>query len=169
MKNKIRPNVYVKVFNLTNSYGYLTEEDFNKFKQKFEEKQDLYFNEDVNDYCFSSFREMTKEIKRAANNAGLKAKLIKVDYETFENCIKVKSLETQDINFIVSIAKIYNKKIRDVNFVITKIEAKSTFSIDNSLVKTINIDDDMMDRDSITYTYQQYKFDTDINNRRCLV
>lgn len=169
MKNKIRPNVYVKVFNLTNSYGYLTEEDFNKFKQKFEEKQSLYFNEDVNDYCFSSFREMTKEIKRAANNAGLKAKLIKVDYETFENCIKVKSLETQDINFIVSIAKIYNKKIRDVNFVITKMEVKSAFSIDNSLVKTINIDDDMMDRDSITYTYQQYKFDTNINNRRRLV
>lgn len=157
MKKKFRPNVYVKVFKLTNSYGYLTEDDFNKFKRAFEEKQGLYYNESISDYCFESFREVTKEIKRVANNAGLKAELIKTDYESYKDYIKIKGSNVREINFIVSLAKIYNKELRSTNFIITKIEAHSDFLIDNSPFRIINIDNDMMNCITVTYSYQKYK------------
>lgn len=157
MKKKFRPNVYVKVFKLTNSYGCLTECDFNNFKKSFEEKQNLYFDENINDYCFESFREMTKEIKRVANNAGLKAELLKLDFESYKDYIKIKGPNVRDINFIVSLSKVYKSDTRNVSFIITKIEAFSNFNINNSAYKIIDIDNNMMDCDSITYVYQEYK------------
>lgn len=166
MEKKIRPNVYVKVFKLTNSYGYLSEEDFIRFKQKFDEKQSLYYSKDINHPCFSSFREITKEIKRVAHNAGLTANLLKTEFKTFKDHIEIKGTNLNDMNFIVSFAKVYNKETKTVSFVITKMEAYSYFTLLDVSFRIINIDNDMKNCDYTTYVYQDYHFAKQSFNRK---
>lgn len=159
MKKVIKPNVYIKVFKITDSNGEgISKNDFELFKEKFKEKQNLYYNEDLNDFCFDSFTQIIREIKRTAHNAGLTVKLIKVEFESFKNYIKVyDSNYLKDINLIISISKIYDSKNKDIKFTVTKIEAYSMFSDTDSVIIFVPIDEDMKDHSNITYIYKQHE------------
>ena len=80
-----KDKIYVKAFKLSNKEnGKFTKEDFERFQEKLEIIRKLYFKPEVQKDCYDSFRTITKEVKRAAHNAGLDYKLLNFSYDSDE-------------------------------------------------------------------------------------
>lgn len=131
---KIRTNrFYVKAFKITNSEGDFTEKDFINLIEKFKIIRKLYFDENYNCDCYSNFRTITKEIKRAAHNAGLKAELLDVKYDTSDSEIIIKGDNVAFINLTVYIKPVTFKKD---SFTVADIQlasyAKGLLSVSNN-------------------------------------
>ena len=102
MKEK-RTKQYVKVFNVCTikDESPINKEEFDTFSEKFEKVRKLYLTE--NGEKFYSFRSIIKEIQRSAHNAGLKAKLVPVKYNSLIYSANVTGRNVNDINLVVFI------------------------------------------------------------------
>ena len=102
MKEK-RTKQYVKVFNVCpiNSETPITKEEFEAFCEKFEKVRKLYLTDEGEK--FYSFRSIVKEVQRSAHNAGLKAKLLPVQYTSHTTKVSVSGTNVNDINLVVFI------------------------------------------------------------------
>ena len=165
--------IYAKVFNLTGCYYCLEEEEFELFRRKFETIRALYYDKNIKHDCYNNFRAIIKEIKRAAHNAGLEAKLLKVDYEFAEDGnIILHSDKYYDFNLVVYFksAEEYNRRN---SFVITEIKSgdykTGIFCYEcNGILEPnkyiLPIDDDARDGKDITYKYEILKEDNKCEN-----
>ena len=114
---------YVKAFKITNSEGKFTKEDFELFQEKFKIIRKLYLRPEVNCDCYINFRTITKEIKRAMHNAGLKADLLKVDYESLDSSVVISGEGINSINLLVFIKPV--PQLRGDNFTVLQVKALS--------------------------------------------
>ena len=115
--------LYVKTFKILNNEGTFTKENFNLFQEKFDLVRKLYFNEKVKCDCYDSFRAITKEVKRAAHNANLKAELLHMTYESFHNTINISGGCLNDINLLVFIKPV--KGLDEDRFTIVQVKSLS--------------------------------------------
>ena len=142
-------NVYVKAFRITNSENTFTEEDFILLQEKFKVIRKLYWRGEVNRDCYINFRTITKEIKRAAHNAGLKADLLKVDYACLSpNEISISGAGVNGINLLVFIKPV--PELKGENFTVVKLEMLSD---KEDMVLNIKYSDDY----SAKYSYRDGK------------
>lgn len=162
MRKKRTKKVFLKAFKITNKEGNFTKEDFERLQEKFEIIRKLYFYENENHDYYDSFRTITKEIKRAAHNAGLTAEIINLDYNYKIDYIKLDNPELTTIEFnIYILIKSAAKFTRQDDFVITTVQG---FSNPIKLYSSIDegyssfkayIDDDMDNELEITYCYKE--------------
>lgn len=145
-----KEKIYAKCFRIYNDTGTFTEEDFNLLKEKFDIIKKLYFNDMIERDVFKSFREIVREVKRAAHNAGLTAELIKAEYHA--DFTSIMACNTSDnevgINLIVTFKKFdyYNPKMKREfsDFIITKfLGFPEIVTLSSNQTVSIIIDDDM--------------------------
>lgn len=159
MKKKNTSKVFLKVFKIVNDEGKFTNEDFERLKEKFEIIRKVYFHENENHDYFDSFRSITKEIKRAAHNAGLKAEIIKLAYKTNPKKAELINISLEDVDFnLFILIKSAAKFTRENDFVVTTVQGLNTpillqSSIVNEISYKVTINDDMRDESDITYLY----------------
>lgn len=175
MRQKRTEKVYAKVFHITNKNGNFTEEDFNLLKEKFETIRELYkekvdiFPYDDNGFpplikfiekdCYNSFRTIIKEIKRAAHNAGLKTRLLKVDYKASNIMIDItKTEEEKDgyYNLVVTFKSAANYNKSD-DFIITEIVGLEVGNVVEEDNNGIYVNNYMKDDTDITYYWRGSK------------
>lgn len=163
MRKKRQEKIYTKTFNVQNKEGKFTEDDFKLFIEKLEIIRKLYYDENIHHDHYSSFRNIISEIKRAAHNAGLKAKLLNLDYKSNNKYTTIfNNSEPVIVNLCVSI-KTAAKFGDENNFVITDIRAtRKPILIISGMSCKIDIDDYMKDEDDISYHYMEVQvYDTE--------
>ena len=160
---KRRTKLFLKAFNVTNAEGKLTKEDFELFKEKFDIIKDLYYDPNVEHEYFDSFRTITKEVKRAAHNAGLRADIIDLDYKSTPRNTTLVNPHDTDVEFNMFIAiKSAAKFTREFDFVVTTMQAfdenirlAGTVILDEPVSYKITLSDDMYDEQEISYYFME--------------
>lgn len=150
MKEK-RTKQYVKVFNVHNiqtGVDGITKEEFDILSQKFEKIRKLYLTKDGEK--FINFRSIIKEVQRAAHNAGLKAKLLSMDYNSHSDNVNVVGQDVNDINLVVFIKPV------DKHFIVKQIKCVEV-NTDRLFVNFKFPDDDIM------YKYKEEREEKNAN------
>lgn len=159
---KRRTKLFLKAFKVMNAEGGFTKEDFNLLKEKFEIIREVYFHENENHDYYDSFRTITKEIKRASHNAGLKADIVNLDYKSTPKNIELINPDFNDVEFNLFIMiKSAAKFTREFDFVVTTIQGFNNYitlsgsSVDNPIPYKVTINDDMSDEIDVSYYYME--------------
>lgn len=151
----------VKLMKIVGECGKLTEEDFERFKEKFEIIKNLYFDEKVGHEYFDGYRTIIKEVKRAAHNAGLKATISNLEYKS-KNNNKIIEIGNEcefpvEFNFLIFITG-GAKYTREYDFIVSSIYAMSNMTTlegkyDSPVKYKVTVSDDMRDCTEISYYY----------------
>ena len=160
---KRRTKLFLKAFNVTNAEGKFTKEDFELFKEKFNIIKDLYYDPNVEHEYFDSFRTITKEVKRAAHNAGLRAEIIDLDYKSTPRNTTLINPHNVDATFNLFIAiKSAAKFTREYDFVVITMQGfqdsitlPGVVILDEPISYKITFSDDMYNEDEISYYFME--------------
>lgn len=159
---KRRTKLFLKAFKITNAEGKFTEDDFNLLKEKFEIIKNLYFNANINHEYFDSFRTITKEVKRAAHNATLKADIINLEYKSTPRGIELINPYIDDAEFnLFILIKSAARYAREYDFVVTTMQGFNSniklpgIGLDDPVSYKITFSNDMNDESKISYYYME--------------
>lgn len=123
--------------------------------EKYEVVRKLYVREEIGHEYYESFRIISKELKRAAHNAGLGLKILKLDYKSDND--KGTVLNNGDVSISTNLyiaIKAASKLGKEHSFVVTGVVGlkRPLVAVSGEALEII-IDDEMKDEDIITYRY----------------